>query len=340
MKDSDYHSFVLRVSCMTYNHSSCISDAFDGFVMQQTSFPFVCTIIDDASTDGTQEVIREYLRKCFDLQNPEVSSENETSYGKIVISQHKSNRNCFFVVLFLNDNHFNRKQSKYVYLPEWKRTRYIAFCEGDDYWTDPLKLQKQVDYMESRPDCMLTVHSANWKTGEDLYPSGCQDSFAKDFSVEELILCGGYYFATASFVIRSKLNLDWPEWRRMAGVGDFPLQILAGLRGNVHYLPDRMCVYRYQNEGSWSSNQKRNDVFCAFQKRKIEWMTLLDEDTDHKYQSAIYDQLLQHYRSLFLLREIGFTEYAKAYMKSSQKKYGRLVKDFLKVYVKPRFQSS
>ena len=121
-------------------------------------------------------------------------------------------------------------------------------------------------------------------------------------------------------------------------MGDFPLQILAGLRGNVHYLPDRMCVYRYQSNGSWTFNQQNRGNNIAFQKNKIEWMTLLDEDTSHEYQKAIYDQLFQHFNSLYNLGEIGFWDYVKATCRSGRKRYGRLIKDALRVELPPVYR--
>lgn len=337
VEDFDHREFLLRVVCKTYNHAAYIKDALNGFVMQQTTFPYVCVIFDDASTDGEQEVIRAYLSDQFDFDEDGAYSE-DTDFGHISYVRHKTNRNCYFVVVYLKENHYSQKKSKYSYISAWRGVKYAALCEGDDFWTDPLKLQKQVDYLESHPECMLTVHSANWKTGDDIYPGGCQDSFPKDYSLEELIRCGGYFFATASFVYKAKLTVDWPEWRKIASVGDYPLQILSGLRGDVHYLPDNMCVYRYQNEGSWSQNQHNKEANEAFQKKKIEWMTLLDEETGHRYQKAIYDQLVQHFNSLFHLREISFWDYAKAVFKSGEKDYWHLMKDYYRVCLKPIFK--
>ena len=295
---------MVCVHCMTYNHECFLEDALKGFVMQKTSFPFIIIVIDDCSTDRTAEVLRKY----------------EILYPELIKA------------FYLFENHYSQKKTKRPYLdPYDNRSKYIALCEGDDYWTDPLKLQKQIDYMEAHPDCTLTVHSANWRTGDSIYPEGCTDVVSKDYSVEELIRCGGLHFATASFVFRTELNKDWPEWRRKANVGDFPLQILAGLHGNVHYLPDKMCVYRYRSEGSWSTNILKREKYIAFQKNKIEWMTLLDEATGHKYQRAIYDQLAQHFISLYLLKEISFKEYAIATNRSGSRRYGRLLKDFVRV---------
>jgi glycosyltransferase involved in cell wall biosynthesis len=143
---------------MTYNQASYIEDAMNGFCMQQTTFPFVCTIVDDASTDGEQEVIKRYLQEYFDLEASSVAYEKDTDYGHITFARHKTNRNCFYAVICLKENHYSQKKSKTPYLTEWMETKYIAFCEGDDYWIDPLKLQKQVDFLEGHPDYSLCCH--------------------------------------------------------------------------------------------------------------------------------------------------------------------------------------
>ena len=284
---------------MTYNQSSFITDALNGFVLQRTRFPYVCMIVDDASTDGEQDVIRNYLDENFDWQDPSIALRKEADFGQVLFARHRSNQNCYFAVIFLKE-------------------------------------QKQVDYMDASPDCMLTVHAANWRTGDDVFPYGCMDSVSKDFSVEELIRVGGFYFATASFMFRSGLDHDFPAWRQKARVGDYPLQILAGLRGTVHYLADTMCVYRYQREGSWSYRwQKDYAANMAYQKNKIEWMTLFDEATGHQYQGVVYDLLFSHYNSLFNAGEIGFGPYAKAVFRMKEKRYGRLLKDLVRYCIRP-----
>lgn len=120
--------------------------------MQQTTFPFVCAIVDDASTDGEPEVIEKYLQEHFNLHDSAVTRRDETDDYRLVFAQHKTNKNCYFVVLLLKYNH-HLKKDKYPYFAEWTdASKYIALCEGDDYWTDPLKLQKQVDFLETHPD--------------------------------------------------------------------------------------------------------------------------------------------------------------------------------------------
>lgn len=151
VKEMGEPKFLVRVSCMTYNQASFIEDAMNGFCMQKTDFPFVCVIIDDASTDGEQDVIRRYMTDNFDFQDA-VSYDQETDYGYVAYAPHKTNRECFFAVTFLKENHFCQKKSKYPYFKKWYQTKYVALCEGDDYWIDPLKLQKQVEFLESHED--------------------------------------------------------------------------------------------------------------------------------------------------------------------------------------------
>lgn len=331
--------FKVFIQSFTFNHSRFIENALDGFVIQETNFPFVAAIVDDASTDNTPHIITSYLNRHFDTNDSSVAFEEETGFGTVLFARHRTNKNCFFAVILLKENHYSQRKSKLPYLTRWiNDVSYIAICEGDDYWTSPLKLQKQVDYLDNHLDCMLSVHSADWRTDDNIYPYGCQDASPKDYSVEELILCGGLHFATASFVYRTELRLDKPEWRRKAAVGDYPLQILAGLHGKVHYIPDKMCVYRFRSEGSWTYNQRYKENNIAFQKNKIEWMNLLDKATDFKYQKAIYRQLFQHYYSLFCYREISFWNYATAVYKTGQKRIIRMIKGFLRVNLNQRFR--
>ena len=121
---------VVSISCITYNHAPYIRQCLDGFMMQQTSFAFEVLIHDDASTDGTTEIIKEYESKYPDIIKPIYEEENQWVKG--------------------------RRGSAVFNFPRAKG-KYIAMCEGDDYWTDPLKLQKQVDFLENNPEYSVSV---------------------------------------------------------------------------------------------------------------------------------------------------------------------------------------
>jgi len=151
--------FLVRVHCMTYNQHAYIADAMNGFVIQETNFPYICTIVDDASTDGEQEVIRNYVSDNFDISDASGAYEKDSDYGHVTFARHKINKNCYFAVIYLNENHYSKRKPKIPYFKEWDdQVKYVACCEGDDYWTDPLKLQKQVDFMEEHLDYSLCCH--------------------------------------------------------------------------------------------------------------------------------------------------------------------------------------
>lgn len=331
--------YKVFIRCYTFNQAQYIEDAMNGFVMQETDFPFVAAIVDDASTDETPQVITSYFERCFDTDDSSVAFREEMEYGTVLFARHRTNPNCFFAVILLRENH-HKKKSKRPYLTRWtKDVSYVALCEGDDYWTDPRKLQKQVEYLDGHKDCSLCVHASNWLIGDELHKVGYPKSVASDLEIKELIEIGASSFATASFVFKSELNGLYPEWRKKANVGDFPLQILCGLSGVVHYLPDNMCVYRFQSRGSWSSGIFSTEASAAFHKNKIGWMTLLDKETSYSYQKEIYHQLFSSYSFLFTHGEIGFGEYALSGWKSKKFHKGRLIKDWLYMRFRPLFRA-
>lgn len=147
--------FVL-VLCMTYNHEAYIEDALNGFVLQKTDFPFVVSIIDDASTDNNTSVIMDYLKRVVcdaDEVNPKIEE-----CGKVIDATPSNNPNCSLHVVFLSENHFGKRSKRPYYIQFEEKAKYIAMCEGDDYWTDPYKLQKQVDFMEAHLECSVSFH--------------------------------------------------------------------------------------------------------------------------------------------------------------------------------------
>ena len=155
----NYPDFLVYIDCITYNHASYIEDAMNGFCMQETTFPFVAAIIDDASTDGEQNVIKRYLEENFDFSEKAVARKWETDDAYFIYAQHKTNKNCYFAVVLLKYNFYQLKKDKTPLISEWRNiAKYVAFCEGDDYWTLPTKLQVQYDYLESHPNVVLSCH--------------------------------------------------------------------------------------------------------------------------------------------------------------------------------------
>ena len=146
------------IQCMTYNQSAYITDALNGFVMQKTDFPFLTLVFDDASTDGEQELLKNFLKKHFDHSEDTGYKQWETEDAYYIFARHHANENCFFIVALLKKNLY-RNPRKRELIKVWDdKAKYIALCEGDDYWTDPLKLQKQVDFMEEHEEYSMCFH--------------------------------------------------------------------------------------------------------------------------------------------------------------------------------------
>ena len=282
-------SFKVYVSCMTYNQSAYIKDALDGFCKQQTSFPFVCGIIDDASTDGEAKVIRDYLDEHFELSDSTVVKRDETDDYLRIFARHKDNKNCFFAVVFLKYNHY-RKRSKDPYVAEWKeKAQYIALCEGDDFWIDPNKLLKQVNFMECHPE-----HSLCFCAHKELYITGRvvlnqrYDSDKDVCPIEDIILGGGGYMATNSMLFRRSLYVPYQSWAEGCPVGDLPTMLSLSNQGKVGYLSDVMCVHRHLSKGSWTSimasslKRRRNH-----NKAIIRMWKQFDRWSDRRYHSLV-----------------------------------------------------
>lgn len=253
---NDY-KWMVRVGCMTFNHASYIEDAMNGFTMQQTSFPFVCTIIDDASTDGEQVVIKNYLNEHFNLDDKNIVRYEETDDYLLTFARHKTNLNCYFAVLFLKYNHYSIKKPKLPYIAEWNdKAKYIACCEGDDYWIDKNKLQKQYDYMNSHPTCSLCHTNFKMRRGieEELITDSnihrrVNDLQNKHSDLAISILNGiDYRIQTVTTFVRRdsliKANEILSPYQNMFLMSDTQLWFVLSRIGEVGYLEDQTSVYR------------------------------------------------------------------------------------------------
>lgn len=288
--------FKVWVRCITYNHAPYITEALDGFCMQQTDFPYVCTIYDDASTDGEQEVLRAYMQEHFNLEDKDVTRYEETDDYTLVFAQHKDNKNCFFAVYYLKYNHYKVKKPKYPYQRDWRNIKYEALCEGDDYWTHPKKLQRQVDFLDSHPEHSLCFH-ANYSLYKDnrknaYYP------YKEDMEVcpmKDIILSGGNFMATASMVFFTQLGSGYRVWSKSSKVGDGPLMLTLAERGRVGYINEVMCCYRVGAQGSWTQRilmdkKKKSEHY----KQTFQFWREYDEWTNYKYHPLIKRKIIKN----------------------------------------------
>lgn len=240
------HDYKVLIRCYTFNHSRYIEDALNGFVRQQTNFPFVCLIVDDASTDGEQKVIKSFLDKECDMDSSEYY---ETDFVEIFIAHHRTNLQCTMVIYFLKENHYSINRTKRPYVDPWRdHCKYEAMCEGDDYWIDPQKLQKQVDFLESHPDYSMCFHRAQLKNEDNLYSSlHCDDIEDRTYSPDELF--SKWIVPTASIVHKKEVWFVHNKGVERLLNGDILLVLNSAKLGKIWGMSDAMSVYRIQESG-------------------------------------------------------------------------------------------
>lgn len=225
---------LVSIDCITYNHAPYIRQCLDGFLMQETDFDFEVLIHDDASTDGTQEIIREYELKYPHIIKPIYQTENQWSKGISISATYN----------------FPRAQGK-----------YIAFCEGDDYWTNPYKLQKQVDYLENNPNCGLTYGKVKVLT----YPTGKESTFGEETNYINL-LKGYNKVPTLSVCIRkdvfAQYNKEVLEKNREWKMGDYPLCLYFFHNTETKFINEILGVYRILEESA--SHSKSSEKLIPY----------------------------------------------------------------------------
>lgn len=247
--------------CFTYNQSEYILDTLGGFVMQQTTFPFVAIVVDDASTDGTQQVIRQYIAEQFDTTDTTVAYQKETDYAHITFARHKTNSNCYIAALYLKENHYNRRKPKMPYLAEWRdNAHYEAICEGDDYWTHPHKLQQQADYLDTHPQCGLVYAQARTyiqRTGTYGNIIG-----APNATFEQLLYNNVIPTLTVMYRISVRQGYNDFVAGQMWLMGDYPLWLYIAMNNKIHFIDECMAVYRMlENSASHSTDYWRLKKF-------------------------------------------------------------------------------
>lgn len=260
---------MVSIRCITYNHESFIAQALDSFLMQKTVFPFEIVVHDDASSDKTANIVREYEKKYPDIIKPIYEEENQ--YSK-------------------NVAHFRKV------VDDACKGKYIAYCEGDDYWIEPDKLQVQVDWLESHPEHTMCcsdaiIESPNGILDWHRYEKDC------DIPVKDMILGGGQFVQTATIVYRRDILNNYPDVCLKCHVGDFPLQLWAVLNGKVRYIAQKTASYRYFRSGSWTSNQRNFDI-----KKLIHgWQSEIDMlDYLNKYSKNDFSHYFQARKELYL----------------------------------------
>ena len=264
---------MVSVFCMTYNQENFIRDTLEGFLMQKTDFTYEILIHEDASTDSTAEILREYELRYPDIIK--VFYEKENKYGKGI-------------------DYF------YDILAPVSKGKYIAICEGDDAWIDEDKLQLQVDYMEGHPECSLIGHKAflqyppGWTGDRDARSMGYR--YEGDVPYESMFKI--WEIPTSSFLFRRDLYMEMPKFFRNAPTGDEPLEFYLAGRGKVYFLNRVMSVYNKMTADSWSVRFLKNDFgrMAVYYSGYIDLFRGIDRYTDYVRHDFFNDCIRERIR--------------------------------------------
>lgn len=255
----------VSIYCITFNHKDYLARALDSMLAQKTTFPVEIVVHDDCSTDGTAELLKDYADRYPDRITALFEEENQYSQGKNFA-----------------DKLFARMTGKYV-----------AFCEGDDFWLDDHKLQKQWEAMEAHPECDMCacwgctttedgqreVSQIRPRVGDGILP------------VEDVILGGGQYLVSAGLFYRRDI-VDTPmEFEKVIAL-DYAMQIRGALRGGIWYIDEKMAIYRRYAKSSWTNSVLRNlDHLKEHWKYEIKLLEVLDQETNRQYHEVISKRL-------------------------------------------------
>lgn len=322
--------YKVLVRCFTYNQSKYIEDALNGFAIQKTDFSFVCLVMDDASTDGEQEVIKAWMERECDLTQAE-NVEIEKSF--IILVPHKTNSSCTFAFYFLKENLYGKGTKMPLVNPWRERCEYEALCEGDDYWTDPYKLQVQYDYMRTHPDCSMcytmckVYYEKQKKYGKNFGgPNTTFEEFMRSNTVP-----------TLTVMYRTNEVLDYIKEIGPFGGGwpfsDYSAWLYYSQKGTICFMNRITGTYRYLEHSAYHGDYEfkinfskcASDMLMFFAKKydydttfvtNRRWRSLLTlsaryhKSADIKYY---YDQLEKKHFSDFVKRYFHRFVYSKTF---------------------------
>ncbi len=227
---------LVSVVLVSYNEETYIKQALDGILKQKTNFKFEIICHDDASTDSTQSIISIYKEKYHDIIVPILQNKNRMQAGHQIIVEY-----CYPVA----------------------KGKYIAYCDGDDYWTDETKLQKQVDFLENNPEYSLCFHNFEYlyEDNKTVKPSDC-GNFDRDFVVDEFIKWDSRFIPQlGTSLFRAELAMNRPEvFVKIGGgkkskrpISDQPLYIYLAMKGKVRYFSEVMSIWR-RHGNTWTND--------------------------------------------------------------------------------------
>ena len=276
--EGNKEEIVVSVCCLAYNHEKYIKKTLEGFIKQKTNFKFEVIINDDASTDNTKMIIQKYVEKYPDIFVPVYQKENQ--YKKLRFGIVGS-----------------------VLLPK-AQGKYIAFCEGDDYWCDSNKLQTQYDIMENNEECSICIHKVqcineDGTINPNTLPPVGNSLKTGMMSQEEVarLLFRRYIWQTSGYFLRKKNLDDWlqgklPFLEKMNG--DMRMLLISLSHGKFYYIDEPMSCYRVNSIGSWTSSWQNKNRIEYFVNEELEKKRKYDEYTHFQYHEYILQSMVRN----------------------------------------------
>ena len=266
----------LSIVCLTYNHEHYIRESIESFLNQDIDFNIEILIHDDASTDNTAKIIKEYEKLYPFLIKPVYEETNQYSIGGFAFS-----------------------------FDELKRVKgeYIALCEGDDYWIDSNKLQKQINYLEQNKDCSLCFHASRNFINNEIFYIQRPKIVTKDYKydMKYAVLFDGGFMATNSMLFLNKYILDLPKWVIDAPAGDFALTLLLASKGKIGYINETMSAYRVLAIGSWSTRIKNRAIATKHYNSLLKMLTEFNVWSGFRYNFLVFIKKF-YYRIVMLIK--------------------------------------
>ena len=259
---------LVSVLIFSYRYEKFIAQAIDGVLAQICSFPIEIIIGEDCSPDNSLAISLDYQRRHPAVIRVLAGTMNAGAAANV--------ERCLSA----------------------SRGHFITMCDGDDYWSDPSKLARQMAIFRAHPECSLVFHSAAYidnESGKQTRTSR-QSLFSRMLSTEEVILGDGGLIPTASMLVRRELAIDLPAWCRQAPVGDYPLALHAALNGKIAYLDRIMSVYRTNVPQSWTQRYVPDISSRMLYARRIEAMfSGFAADSGHTFDAATSEMVSKYY---------------------------------------------
>lgn len=258
---------MIKVSvCIpTYNHGLYIAQAIEGALMQQTDFSFEIVIGEDDSTDSTRSIVIDYAKRY-------------PAKIRLFLNDRKN-------VIFINGRPSGRWNL--INLLKQAGGQYIALCEGDDYWTDASKLQKQVDFLDANPEYAGAFHETEVITESGVSPRVYGRGVPDTLSAVDTIAVQSP-FHTSSFVFRNN-DCAYPDWFTRVFSGDMALFSIVAAKGPIKKIPGIMSVYRKHQGGITNTPE----ALATYHEQRVELITYLNEYHAYKFATKAQETILR-----------------------------------------------